>query len=350
MKVDTIIVGQGIAGTALAYRLMQRDLSFVVIDGADPNAASKVASGLINPITGRNFVKSWMIDDLLPEAVSFYRSLSDLLGDTFIGDKPIIRSLDGAKQENQWYSRLSQPEYQSYIPQEYTGRDYEPYFDETFSFGQVLGSFNVSSRSLIAAFNAYLLKSGRLYASTFDHDLLGIADGIHYGDISAKRIIFAEGWRGATNPLFAYLPWRPAKGEVLICRIPDLPIDDIVKFHKFLVPLGDDLFWVGGTYEWDSADDKPTTSKREELIQYLDRYLKVSYEVVDHLAGIRPATKYRKPFIGSHPMHDNVHIFNGLGTKGFSLAPYWSNYLIRSIFDDVSVQHPDLPRLTPTQV
>ena len=71
-----LIVGQGIAGTVLSYKLSQRNISHKVLDNNHQSAATHAAAGLINPITGRNYVKSWMIDDLLPEACLLYTSPS----------------------------------------------------------------------------------------------------------------------------------------------------------------------------------------------------------------------------------------------------------------------------------
>ena len=41
-------------------------------------------------------------------------------------------------------------------------------------------------------------------------------------------------------------------------------------------------------------------------------------------AGVRPGSADRRPFIGTHPKNDNYHIFNGLGSKGYMLAPLLS--------------------------
>jgi glycine/D-amino acid oxidase-like deaminating enzyme len=64
MQTEFLIVGQGISGTWLSYYLQKANRSFIVIDNEQPNSASRVAAGIINPVTGRRIVKTWMIDEL----------------------------------------------------------------------------------------------------------------------------------------------------------------------------------------------------------------------------------------------------------------------------------------------
>ena len=66
MTVDYIIVGQGICGTFLSWNLLKKGKSVLVIDEANPYSSSKVANGVINPVTGRRIVTVWMADELFP--------------------------------------------------------------------------------------------------------------------------------------------------------------------------------------------------------------------------------------------------------------------------------------------
>ncbi len=80
MQVDYLIIGQGIAGTFLSYYLEKENRSFFVIDNNKPSAASRIAAGIINPVTGRRLVKTWMIDELLPFIHREYNELGKALG------------------------------------------------------------------------------------------------------------------------------------------------------------------------------------------------------------------------------------------------------------------------------
>lgn len=341
---EFIIVGLGIGGISLAYQLMLRGISFIVVNKSTEHSSSRVASGLVNPITGRNYVKSWMIDQLLPYAQRFYQDLFKLLGVDIINDKRILRSLKNAEEENKWLSRSGDPKYQQYIHPSTADINYKPYLNNFFSLGLVNESFSVKSDILIDRFTD-LLKSRHAYMEEdFVHSDLSINGIFQYKNISADHIIFAEGYNVVNNLYFNYLPFAHAKGEVLICRIPEMPDDYIIKFHKFFVPIAKEFFWVGSTYEWQFDDHKPTKAKRDELENFLKEFLKVPYVIEDHLAGVRPATKYRRPFVGAHPDINKMYIFNGLGTKGFSLAPFWSQYLIDYILNPSSI-HPELPKI-----
>jgi glycine/D-amino acid oxidase-like deaminating enzyme len=39
----------------------------------------------------------------------------------------------------------------------------------------------------------------------------------------------------------------------------------------------------------------------------------------------------RRPFVGFHPIHTNVGILNGMGTKGTSLAPFFAYQLVQNL-------------------
>jgi glycine/D-amino acid oxidase-like deaminating enzyme len=75
MKVDYLIIGQGLCGTFLSWNLLKEGRRVIVIDESRPFSSTKVASGVINPITGRRMVKTWMIDELLPFAKRAYEQL-----------------------------------------------------------------------------------------------------------------------------------------------------------------------------------------------------------------------------------------------------------------------------------
>lgn len=332
--VPFIIVGQGIAGTMLAWELLRRDIDFVIVDPHSDLSASAVSSGIINPITGRRYVKSWLIDDLLPTALETYENIGSFLDCKVIWPVKIARSLPSIKEQNNWYLQSARSGYSAFMAAEYQGPDYSKVLHGVSTFGMVKGGLRVDTTSLLRRFREKLSNSARLLDTNFDYESNHLAHGkIYYGGISADQIIFAEGWMGINNPFFNHLAFQPAQGVVLLCHIPDFPESCIVKHKKFFVPLGDQHFWVGSTYSWNLDSRSSEKKGRTELEDYLRHTLKVPYEIYDVLSGIRPATKYRRPFVGTHPEYDNVHILNGLGTKGISMAPYLAKVLIYNIID-----------------
>lgn len=347
MDVEVAIIGQGIAGSTLALQLIMRNISFVVIDKGATTGASSVSSGLINPITGRKYVKSWKVDELLPQSIKIYREMEQLLGRRYINSRPIVRSIDSVEQENQWHMREADLGYRDYIHGVYDGPDYSPFLNEARSFGIVHKSYNVEVDQLIKDIRKHLIEKGQLVEDVVDYEQIEITSShVRVDDIKCNYLVCAEGWGVRHNPYFKDLPFRPAKGEVLRVKIDGaFPQSHILKYHKFFVPQNEDgTFWIGSNYLWDFEDELPTENGRSELTNYLNTYLKLDYEIIDHLAGVRPATKYRKPLIGRHQEHPNLILFNGLGTKGISLAPYWSERLVNHIINGRELGS-DLPKL-----
>jgi len=156
-------------------------------------------------------------------------------------------------------------------------------------------------------------------------------DYIFYNDIKAKHIIFAEGYGLHSNPFFNHLPLDGTKGELFIIKAPELNLDVIVNTSVFILPLGNDLFKVGATYNWIDKTSSPTEEGKQELIDRIKEILTCDFEIISHFAGIRPTVKDRKPLIGTHPLHSRIHILNGLGTRGVLLGPAMAKALFENI-------------------
>ena len=80
---------------------------------------------------------------------------------------------------------------------------------------------------------------------------------------------------------------------------------------------------------------------RLELIEKLEKVLDIPYKIVDHYAGIRPATVDRRPLIGRHPEHSSAIIFNGFGSKGISLVPIHAKELVANLLEQKEL-HPEV--------
>ena len=328
---DFIIVGQGIAGTSIAMRLLNLGKKILIIDAEKGQNASLVSSGIINPVTGRHFVKSWMINDLLQSALSFYTDLETTLNVDIINAVPVLRGLHSPGDENQWFVQKAKKDHDRYFGEITTDAVLRAHFKNDIAFGQVKHSYLVNMSTLIKAARNHFRQMKIYLQDTVTMDDIIMGSNIQWKDYTASAIIFAEGWRVINNPFFQYLPFSPSKGEVFICNLDNYNIDAIVKNKKFILPLSNGTWWVGSTNEWNVVDEKANPDRQNELQRYLETYFNRPYEIVEKRTGIRPATKRRRPIIGRHPNYSNVYLFNGLGTKGVSLAPYWSGRLISLI-------------------
>jgi len=325
---DFLLVGQGIAGTLLAFFLRRAGRSVFVIDGGDERAASRVAAGLINPITGRRYVKSWRIDELLPVARAVYRELEQDLGVSVFHPRPLIRSIFTVAEENDWLSRSGDPAYAAYIEERADLGAYAGNLLPARAYGGVRGAAQVELGALCAAFRSRLQHDHCLEASPFCCEELELRDGaVRYGALLARQVVFCEGARGAANPFFSYLPFKGDKGEVLLVRFPGHAFERVIKHKVFVVPLQNNLYWIGATYQHHFDTDAPAAEGRRQLLKRLEATLRVPFEVVDHRAAIRPTVSDRRPMLGRHPRYPQLAIFNGLGTKGASLGPFFARQL-----------------------
>ena len=330
MQVDHLIIGQGICGTFLSWYLEKAGRTFIIIDQPNQNSASRVAAGIINPITGRRMVKAWLIDEIIPFAVEAYTSLGSELGFQPIIQKDIVDFFPSPQMRIAFHDRLKQEPQYLKVPDNENA--WTNHFNYPFGFGIIQSAFVIDGTRVIETYRSRLLHNNMLLEASFEiENLKTTDDGITYNGIQAQSIIFCDGVSSYSNPYFKNLPFAPNKGEVLWIECDSIPDSNVFKQGINLVPWKENLFWVGPSYEWDFENDQPTTAFREKVSSQLEYWLKGSFRVIDHRAALRPATLERRPFVGFHPIHKNVGILNGMGTKGYSLSPFFANQLVENI-------------------
>ena len=316
---------------------MQKGCKIVVIDDANTEgvytSSSSIAAGVINPITGKRYVKSWRIDELLPEAREMYQSIEKLLKIPIWQERSLIRTLQNVEDENQWLLRSSYADYSAYCTEKCTPsfipsgvlEGLKPTIKEFHAFAEIKNAAQVNVPAVVKHFRQYLITQGCCFQDNFEYnDCILKENAVFYKEFKAQKVIFCEGAKGIDNPYFKWLPYNLDKGELLIVKIPNFNLNHIFKHHISIVPLGDDLYWVGATNDWHFKDNQPTEVNKQLIIKELESILKLPFEIIDHQAAIRPTVKDRRPFIGIHPDFEAVAIFNGFGTKGASLIPYWA--------------------------
>ncbi len=332
-QVDYLIVGQGLAGTLLSHFLLLENQRVVVLDFPHPGRTSNIAAGLVNPVTGRRIAKSWRFEELASFAKQTYQELEAILGVKLWHDRRIVRALHSVFEENEWMRRSGYPEFQAFMNDapdttELVGKMQQPH-----AWGELLGSAQVAMPLLIEVWQKRLMELGVFYEENIDYQRIRQENNaVVYGCWAAKKLIFCEGAKVVDNPFFNHLPFLPTKGELLLLRIPSLPEQRILKHKLFFVPLGNELFWVGSTSRYEFDGPLPTEDGRENLLAALRQSLTIPFEVVEHLAGIRPTVADLRPFLGLHSENPSLGIFNGLGTKGALMAPFFakqmSDYLL----------------------
>ncbi|MBC7886028.1 MAG: FAD-binding oxidoreductase [Saprospiraceae bacterium] len=337
---DFAIIGQGIAGTLLVHFLLKEGKSVLVIDNDHHGSSSIIAAGIVNPITGKNFVKSWRINDFLPVAREVYDEISALLHIQAYSEINIVRALDNSETENNWLARTADPDVAEFMVQDPDVSEFENKVNKAFGYGEFKGTLQVHLADIIRAYKQVFISTNDYYAEIFEHHLLSTEpSSFIYKNHSFKEIIFCEGYKGQDNPFYQHVDFGPAKGEVLLVKIPGAGFRKMYKDKIFIVHLYDDMYWVGSGYEWDATDDLPTEQGRLKLTAQLDRILKIPYDIIDHKAAIRPTLHSRRPIIKLHPTIQGMYIFNGLGTKGASISPFvarqFAHYLVNKNPEDL---------------
>ncbi|MGD1946361.1 MAG: NAD(P)/FAD-dependent oxidoreductase [Croceivirga sp.] len=330
MVVDYIIVGLGLAGISFCEQLEQHDKTFTVISD-DSEQASLVAGGLYNPVILKRFTMAWKADVQMQMAMPFYVALEEKLGVKLDYKIPVYRRLVSNEEQNNWFEACDRARLQEFMSTTIV-QNTNPSIDAPFGLGKVMHTGRVDTRMLIERYGSYLRARQKLKKGPFYFDSLTVEeDGFRYKDIQAKHIVFAEGFGLKRNPFFSYLPLNGTKGELLTIHAPSLKEESVIKSAVFIIPLGEDLYRIGATYKWKDKTNTPTLASKEELLTKLKTFLKGDFEVVKHVAGVRPTVADRRPLVGRHPKHKNLYALNGFGSRGVLIAPYASQQLYQHI-------------------
>ncbi|RYJ42010.1 NAD(P)/FAD-dependent oxidoreductase [Flavobacterium beibuense] len=333
---DYIIVGAGIAGVSFAETAFLNGKSFTVISDKSQNS-SYVAAGLYNPVILKRFSMPLDAKEHLEFIRPFYKNIEERLNVKFDISLPIYRKFVSAEEQNNWFEATDKPALSAFLS---TSVVHTKYFgiDSPFGYGKVLHTGYVDTDVFLDSYHKYLDSDNHLIKDTFNHaDLQINTDFVEYKGLKARHIVFCEGFGLHANPYFMNLPLDGTKGELLVVKAPDLKLDVAINASIFILPIGNDTYRVGATYEWYDKTANPTEAGRKELIEKLDELISCNYQILEHLAGIRPTVKDRKPLIGTHEIYKRVHLLNGLGTRGVMLGPPMAKALFDSIENNVAI-------------
>ncbi len=326
---DAIIVGQGLAGSILALQLIKQGRSVKIIDNQS-SRCSIIAAGIVNPITGRKYVKSWEYDMLSDFAYTFYNKWEKTFKNDFYTELKIGKVINAVKDKNEFLLKI-QDEPFSLLNSINNVPEHIKYDKDNI---YIINGFRLNTSKFLNSCKNYFSSIRSLSIKDFDYENISIHNSnIVYKDLKAKHIIFCEGHKIKDNPYFNYLPMRPTKGELLEIETDAHKTNICFQKHHFLLPVSNKSFKVGSNYERENINETPTETIRNDLEEFFTHSSSLKYKIKEHQAGIRPSTIDRRPFIGEHPSHKNLWVFNGFGSKGVSLCPYLSSHLLTHIFE-----------------
>ncbi|MDI9342022.1 MAG: FAD-binding oxidoreductase [Sediminibacterium sp.] len=339
---DVLIVGNGLAANVLAFQLYLHHVSFKIIGNSSLSNCSRIAGGVWNPMVFKRMTTSWMADLLIPELTAFYRSAETATKQHFLTERRMLRSFQEDQEKNLWLKKAE--------------TDAALFLDKTIysEAGQRFSNFNLSgsysfvnhcgtldTKAFIDAINS-LFKSD-LTEENFDYTVLETdAEHVRYKQFTARDIVFCEGHLVKHNPFFNWIPLVPAQGEVFTFKTNALLLDNtIFNRNGFIFKTAAETYRCGATYNWSHLNDEITEGGEKALWDKLRSMLTITPEITEHATGVRPSSKDRRPIIGPHPVQKRVHIFNGLGSKGVMLAPYFSKNFVHFLLNKTTV-HADV--------
>lgn len=329
-EVDYLIVGCGLASIAFCEELRAHNKTFIVFDDKSQKS-SIVAAGLYNPVILKRFSEVWKAKEQLALALPLYAKIENDLKLKIDYKLKIFRRFSSIQEQNKWFSASDKPSLEAFLSTQLI-KNTNPEIDAPFGFGEVLHAGRIDTETLILNYKAFLKQNGNLEPKTFQHnEIQSKSDAVLYNNIKTKHIVFAEGFGVKQNPFFNTIPLTGSKGEILTIKAPKLNIDYAIKSSVFVIPIGNDLYNIGATYDNDDKTNQPTEEAKEKLLEKVNTFVKCDFEVVNHVAGIRPTVKDRRPLVGRHSKHKNLYVLNGLGTRGVMIAPYVSKQLFRLI-------------------
>ncbi|MBV6646797.1 MAG: FAD-binding oxidoreductase [Cyclobacteriaceae bacterium] len=330
-KVDLLIVGQGIAGSLLSYTLHKNGFTVKVIDKPVAHTSSMVAAGLYNPITGRKMVTTWMGKAIFSGLEEFYSDLQQDLGVQVLFPKSIYRPFVNVEEQNDWSGKASHMDEAKYFIEEVRLKPLGvPKVLDKYGGLMLKRSGYVDLPLMVESIRNFLAEQGIYQSELFQYDELKVnGDSVVYKDIHADKVIFCEGTLVKNNPYWKHLRFRPVKGEIMSIEA-DLDTNFILNRGVFVIPKANG-FTVGSTYDHNDLSNLPTEKGVNTITAKLKKIYSGNYNIITTRAGIRPATFDRRPFIGWHEKMPNVGIFNGLGAKGVSLAPYFVSKIIENL-------------------
>ena len=323
------IIGQGLAGTVLALRLIADGYRLHVHDDGHTTSSSMVAAGMWNPLSFVNLKVAARAPEMLVCMSEVYPELERLLGISCYHPMPLVRIFPDAGSANVWEERAESPALRPFLDLD-DNRDITNCFHAPHGFGTVRGTGWLDLPLLLEKAKEFIQAHARYTVHSVTRD--EIAQWLDRGE----WVLQCTGWRLPGNDFGDDLPLMANKGQVYTLRIHGLDESYMSNFGRFTIPLGDGRFRVGSTYEH-RPTDALTSSVAEEILVDTREVLKKSFEVIDQKAGFRPTTIDRYPITGFHSQHARLGIFTGFGSRGVISVPFYLKQLLNHWIDGAEI-------------
>lgn len=328
MKKDILIIGQGIAGTSLAFSLLERGHNVQVMDDEHRTASSMVAAGMWNPASFKKLSLGWKAQEQLAIAKDFYTKTEQTLGTPFYHPMRLYRIFPDQHSANEWDEKSVQKEFSPILSPE-IGAPLKG-VHAPFGYGIVEHAGWCDLPTYLNSAAKYFQENNVLIKEKFEANRLEIhQDYFLYHEKKYDSVILSVGYMNQSLPYFEDIPIYPNKGQVLTLSFDSYHEEKLLNYGNFLLPIGDGKYRLGATYEFNDPNPDPTPETRNKLLEKLTTVLPShTPNILEHKAGYRPTVPDRKPTIGEHKTIRNLYLFNGFGSKGVMYVPYCLQYFI----------------------
>jgi len=319
----------------MAMTLVEQHQSVYLVDSPKPNTSSRIAAGIMNPITGKRMTLTWEAESFFLEAIAFYRRMEERFGDNFLFEKPIVRIFSSVAEQNDWTGKCQDKKYTGFIRS--GALDHGGYTGVETPYGsmQVNGGGRLDTNRFLDNVRSYFIDKNQFVESEVEmSDVITENGKVTWKNITAKHIIYCTGTQAME---WDYLPFTPMKGEVLEVSSSDVDDAQVYVGGCFLCPTQKNQFYAGATYDWRNTNLEKTEKAKSEILEKVSKFVTSPVGVLGHRVGIRPAVKDRRPLLGQHPEKSNQYLFSGLGSKGVSMAPALALQLYAHIAHDASL-------------
>jgi glycine oxidase len=345
-----LIIGQGLAGTALGWRLWQRGVPFVVVDRGEEVTCSKIAAGLVTPITGMRLNLNWRFGELREEAAGFYREVERETGGRFYFEVDQVRLFRDAGARELFRRRMESAEVARWVTGvDWGGGDGAGLLDaERFRVRH--GCFQQTGGGYLDV--AAYLEASRVYweargcwrqGEVAEGELEGGGGGVRWDGEAFGAAVFCQGWEAARGRWFDWVPFQPARGSIVTGRAGQLRGERRVVNSSgcWILPREDGTLRMGPTYEpefdWERPNEAGETRLRV-LRERVEGLVVGGVEWLEVRTAVRPILKGLKLLLGRHPREGAVGFINGLGSKGALRAPWAARHLVEHWLDGKEIE------------
>ncbi|MDC0307558.1 MAG: FAD-dependent oxidoreductase [Planctomycetaceae bacterium] len=340
-RFETVVLGQGLAGSSLAWKLHERGESVLLIDRGDESSSSRIAAGLLTPITGQRLARYPDWGQFYNAAKAFYRIVEQQTGEAFFSETPMVRVFASSEERELFLKKYRDADdvrlcEASALPKAVSS---------PFGGFEMLTAARLDTKSYLAATQSYFeTQCGYRQATiSLPADVQVEKDRISLPrlNVECNRVVFCQGFESTKNPWFRDVPFDAAKGEILTLKVSDWEESRVVHAGIWVAPEQNGHVRIGATYERDQLDKCPTEAGRTDLLKRWSQLQNVSQEeeIVEHRAAVRPVIHGRSPRMGVHPNDTRLGFMNGLGSRGALLSPVLADQMRGLLCEGIAVDN-----------